>query len=116
MLRFIWIPYRKTFHHRSFWTHSMIISDIIRIGYLCVLYLIAVYGVAILWNGFLSVIHATVSFDILFLHHLLTEWISTHTSLFFSFIVGIMLASIAHIVADYTVSNWKKNKRKKQRK
>jgi len=30
-LRFIWIPYRKLFYHRSFWTHTPIIGSLIRI-------------------------------------------------------------------------------------
>lgn len=34
LFRFIWLPYRKIFPHRSFFTHGLIVSDIIRIAYL----------------------------------------------------------------------------------
>lgn len=33
LLRFIWIPYKRMFHHRSFFTHSGPISATIRIVY-----------------------------------------------------------------------------------
>ncbi len=36
MLRVIWLPYRKVFRHRSFWTHSGPISATIRFIYLAV--------------------------------------------------------------------------------
>lgn len=112
-LRFIWIPYRKSFHHRSFWTHGIIISDIIRIGYLCLLYLIVVYGFAILCNGVFSLLPATFGVDSLYVHHAFISWLRTHFSLVISFIIGIIMASTAHIVADHTVSYWKRKKRKK---
>lgn len=34
ILRFIWYPYKKLFHHRSFWTHSGPISATVRFIYL----------------------------------------------------------------------------------
>lgn len=34
ILSFLWIPYKNVFHHRSFWTHSSIISATIRLLYL----------------------------------------------------------------------------------
>lgn len=34
LFRFIWIPYRKVFPHRSLLTHGLIIGDVIRIFYL----------------------------------------------------------------------------------
>lgn len=51
ILRFIWWPYKKLFHHRSFWTHSGPISATIRFVYLAVFlaplfYLIPLYYIA----------------------------------------------------------------------
>ncbi|MEJ1518126.1 DUF2227 family putative metal-binding protein [Bacillus cereus] len=34
IFKFIWIPYQRTFPHRSVFTHGIIIGDIIRIAYL----------------------------------------------------------------------------------
>jgi len=34
VLNVLWIPYRRMFHHRSFWTHSGPISATVRILYL----------------------------------------------------------------------------------
>lgn len=36
LLRILWIPYKKLFHHRSFWTHSGPISATVRFIYLAV--------------------------------------------------------------------------------
>ncbi len=53
-LRFIWWPYKKMFHHRSFWTHSGPISATVRFLYLSFWLLPALYFfnppmVIILW-------------------------------------------------------------------
>lgn len=50
VLNWIWIPYKKIFHHRSFWTHSSVISASIRLLYLLLvlsplLFFISVYDV-----------------------------------------------------------------------
>lgn len=37
-LRFIWIPYRKMFNHRSFLTHGFMIGTIIRLLYISVVF------------------------------------------------------------------------------
>lgn len=33
LFKYIWLPYRKLFNHRSIWTHGIIIGTIVRIIY-----------------------------------------------------------------------------------
>lgn len=40
LLKFIWIPYQNMFHHRSIFTHGLIIGTIVRIIYLSAIPLI----------------------------------------------------------------------------
>jgi uncharacterized metal-binding protein len=42
-LKFIWIPYQKMFHHRSIFTHGLVIGTVIRIIYLAIIPLIILY-------------------------------------------------------------------------
>ncbi len=37
LLKMIWIPYQMMFHHRSIFTHGLIIGTVVRIVYLCLI-------------------------------------------------------------------------------
>lgn len=73
MLYFIWIPYKKVFHHRSFWTHSGPISAAVRFLYLL---------------GWLAPI-------LYFLHPPMLFYVFLY--------VAMALADIVHTTADYIV-------------
>lgn len=55
VFRFLWLPYRKIFRHRSRWSHGIIFGTLIRILYfamvLALLVLAGVYLRAMLTNG-----------------------------------------------------------------
>lgn len=55
VFRFLWLPYRKLFRHRSRWSHGIIFGTLIRILYftmvLALLVLAGVYLRAMLTNG-----------------------------------------------------------------
>ncbi|HEX8922469.1 MAG TPA: metal-binding protein [Pyrinomonadaceae bacterium] len=57
VFRFLWLPYRKIFRHRSRWSHGIIFGTLIRILYfalvLALLILAGVYLRAMLVNGLL---------------------------------------------------------------
>jgi len=103
-LRFIWIPYQKTFAHRSIWTHGIIIGDIIRIVYISLLIFIPY-----------SLLIVALNFDnqqiFNSLHHILTK----HASYFWMFGIGLCFASFLHIVADHIGSAVKKRKKQKNK-
>jgi uncharacterized metal-binding protein len=63
-LRWIWLPYRKTLHHRSLWSHGFIVGTTLRVVYL-MLWIGILSGVGFwLWQLFQSVSSAqTLALD-----------------------------------------------------
>jgi uncharacterized metal-binding protein len=103
-LRFIWIPYQKVFHHRSIFTHGIIIGDIIRVLYLYFsLYFLYYIAFSILQLETFSIEEAIMLF----------HPISTYFTPLF---VGLCLSSIAHIIVDHASSGYKRTKKKFKRK
>lgn len=103
VLRFIWIPYRKMFYHRSFWTHGIIIGDLIRFTYISFVYCLFVFSFSILF-----------SFDFTLFLKTNINFFLQHISYVFFFFAGVCSASIAHILADHSVSYIKSKKRRKK--
>jgi uncharacterized metal-binding protein len=104
-IRFIWHLYQKTFSHRSFWTHGIIIGDIIRILYL-------IFIISIL----LTPIFIFFDVDVLKLYNTFITNYDFFSPFIISFVSGIFLASLLHIVSDKLVSYIKKIKYKKLKK
>lgn len=102
-LRFIWIPYQKTFSHRSFWTHGILIGDVIRILYVLILLFVP-------YSIFLA-LGSLKSQDI---NQHFIQFFFTYIEQFTGLFVGVTLASLVHIVADHSVSYAKKKRKKKK--
>lgn len=55
IFRFLWLPYRVVFRHRSRWSHGILFGTLIRVlyftGVLCILLLCGIYLRAMLVNG-----------------------------------------------------------------
>lgn len=113
MFRFIWIPYQKFFSHRSFWTHSYLIGDIIRIIYLfCYLSILLLIGsfVFFLFNQNFNLIDFFLdNFQKLFFYF------EKFNFYFFCFFIGIVISSSLHIFSDH-VSTFRKNIRRRYKK
>lgn len=78
LFKMIWIPYQLMFHHRSVFTHGLIIGTAIRLAYLAVIPVIilaAKHNLGILTN---------ISTDI---------WLPA--------LIGLELGAASHTVADY---------------
>ena len=102
-LRFLWQPYQRLFHHRSFWTHGLIISDIIRMGYV-LLWLMMPYAlVYVVANPAWQQMHA-----------FLTGVEQSHRAAYHCFLLGIVMASTVHIIADKYYVHFKKNTHKRK--
>lgn len=102
-LRFIWIPYQRAFSHRSFWTHSFLISDIIRVAYL-LLVIFVPYSIFItLGNHDSKVFNET-----------LVMFVGQHTYYPTSFLIGLTCSSSLHSAADYLNTYFKKKKAKRK--
>lgn len=105
LLRFIWIPYQKIFKHRSFWTHGILIGDVVRFLYFSI-FIYIFYSVSI---TFLKIDPNVAETNII-------VFIKTYKFYFLSFFIGNVLASFAHIIADKTVSGFKRKSNYKNRK
>lgn len=86
ILHFIWHPYMRMFHHRSFFTHSGPISATIRLAYLCILLspLLLVVPIRVpipLFDLFICYMACCVSDSL----HTLLDFISYATKVPFSF-------------------------------
>lgn len=96
VLKFLWIPYRKLFKHRSIFTHGIIIGDILRIIYLFLIFLFPSYLIiCLIFKIDLSMNHFSVfkNIDFIFI------------------CIGIILSSSVHTITDVLYSSYKKNKK-----
>ena len=84
LLRKIWKPYQRHFHHRSIYTHGILIGTLIRLLYIL---LIPVILMAIISPEY---IHLLYSFNAIILY------------------IGLELGSAIHTISDYTYSFVKK--------
>lgn len=98
LFRFIWIPYRKMFSHRSSWTHGIFLGTVFRIIYLATWIFIPLLGLAL----YLDVSVQPFGEKLL---SSFTAFPITYITVF----IGLLLGSASHTIADKVVSYWKKN-------
>ncbi|MEM9275121.1 MAG: metal-binding protein [Cyanobacteria bacterium P01_F01_bin.143] len=108
ILRWIWLPYRRLFRHRSLFSHGFLIGTLIRVVYLVVMvFAIAIFLVAIAqllvgfpwnWQKF-----------ILKVIDLLTNKYSTEAIVLW---LGLELGAMSHSVSDWISSAIKKQRKK----
>lgn len=104
-LRFIWLPYQKMFSHRSIWTHGVIIGDIVRVIYFLIILFIP-YAILIV----------SFNFNSNQINRNIYEFMLLHYEYFLCLFLGIVFASLLHIISDLLVSNAKKRKKKRSKK
>ncbi|BAU12004.1 hypothetical protein LEP3755_25290 [Leptolyngbya sp. NIES-3755] len=121
ILRWIWLPYRRSMRHRSIFSHGAIIGTIGRILYLGVwIALFAIIGIFIsaIAQQFLGVtaqwqtvaqsaIAATIQFSIVLIQKASIECLAL--------IIGLELGAMSHSLSDWigsTIKRW--NKRRKR--
>jgi uncharacterized metal-binding protein len=89
-LRWLWLPYRRVFNHRSFWTHGPVVGTLVRI-----LYVGAWVGLGfLLWWGLHRVLPVPAP-----------PWIQAQQSLVVTpallwCVLGLELGSLSHSLAD----------------
>ncbi|HDR7514082.1 metal-binding protein [Bacillus mobilis] len=97
-LRIFWYPYKKVMPHRSFFTHTIILGDVIRIAYMLIVF-----------SPFLFLLNV-IAFD-----GNLIEIAKKHEVEIVTFVMGIVVASTLHIIADKVNTRRKKMMRKKKK-
>jgi len=108
ILRWIWLPYRKLFRHRSLFSHGLIIGTLIRLIYLfLMIFVIAIFLVAIAqllfgfpWNWQKLFLNAIDS--------LINEYAPEALSLW----LGLELGAMSHSLSDWIGSAAKKQRKK----
>lgn len=82
LLKFIWIPYQKIFHHRSIYTHGLFIGTIVRLLYISIIPIIILY----------------------FRHDLyIVKTINLHMAILV--FIGLEIGNALHTIADYTIKS-----------
>ena len=112
MFRSIWLPYRKMFRHRSFFSHGIIIGTCIRVLYLfSILALVAIFIIAIAqlfwgfeWNW--------QQFTIERFKILTTKYLIETIAVF----LGLELGAMSHSLSDLMSSRHKYRQKQKRRK
>lgn len=98
ILRIFWYPYQVVMPHRSPLTHTIIIGDLIRLLYMLIVF-----------SPFLYILNITV------LEGRLLEITKEHEVELITFVMGVIVASTLHIVADHVNTRRKKKKRRRRR-
>ncbi len=95
VLRWIWLPYRRCFKHRSWWTHGPIVGTLVRLIYVA---LWGILGSGIIGLGvyYLDLTLPTINAN--FLNPVYLIWA----------LVGLELGSLSHSLSDVTSSGWKR--------
>jgi uncharacterized metal-binding protein len=81
LLKMFWIPYQLMFHHRSVFTHGLIIGTAIRVAYIAIIPLAILY-----FKGSLEIIR-NIDLHILILS-----------------LIGLEAGAAVHTIADFTIS------------
>ncbi len=108
-LRWIWLPYRQLFKHRSIWSHGPIIGTVVRVIYLG------------LWGGVLCLMVAGLGVWIRLWHWQPQIWWSQlqlgvrhYADVLLLIGIGLELGSINHTLSDWILSAWKRWRRSAQ--
>jgi len=101
--RWLWIPYQKSLHHRSFLSHGLVIGTVVRVIYL--LFWVAALGLLI---GAIAVQFSTVSWGWTDLGQWLWTMVKQHPWSGVALFVGLELGSISHILGDQIGSSYKR--------
>ncbi|WP_299757654.1 metal-binding protein [uncultured Chloroflexus sp.] len=100
----VWRPYMWLIPHRAFWSHSLVISPLLRLGYFAAV----VYGLLLIVVWLLGQLGLTT----LAYHRELAAWVqelvTAHPTEAWAFIIGFCTGSAAHTIADWLVTkgNW----------
>ncbi|WP_068818453.1 metal-binding protein [Phormidesmis priestleyi] len=117
-LRWIWLPYRKSMRHRSFFSHGLMIGTIVRILYLIVW--VAIGGsILILSGAIVQQLLGTIDhWQILAQQRfetsigMIRQSLQQHSGEWIAGTIGLELGSLSHSISDWLVSAYKKKMKK----
>ncbi|MGV2830198.1 metal-binding protein [Myxosarcina sp. GI1(2024)] len=111
VIRFIWLPYRQLFRHRSLFSHGLVLGTFIRIVYLLLIvgfaaiFIVAIsqliWGFEWNWQQFVLNIFTIIK----------TKYFSETAAIF----AGLELGAINHSLSDWLGSSYKRHHKNKQK-
>lgn len=122
ILRWIWLPYRKSMRHRSFLSHGPIVGTLVRLVYLAS-WAIAALGLMIIisaivyqitgesdaWRQFVQQYGAAIKTGLKSsFYDRWVEWVALF--------IGLELGALSHISSDWIGSRWKRLSKQKSSK
>lgn len=107
-LRFIWLPYQKCLHHRSIFSHGLILGTMLRLIYLFT------------WIGFIAVFVVAIAQVIWdfdwnwhdYVNEIVKLIVDRYHQEAIAMFIGLELGSISHSLSDWTFSLYKRNRKK----
>lgn len=128
-LRFIWLPYRKIFNHRSRFTHGAILGTFVRIIYLLTFlvlllaiilffYLIILYFMSKQNSSFFTPLFSQIKNSFSIFKEVFFNIVKKYPKYIFSVLVGLVLGALSHDLTDSIdseIKSFRKKKKKKKR-
>lgn len=114
-LRWIWLPYRRSMRHRSFFSHGPVVGTVVRVLYL--LLWLGLVGIAIACiSAIASQLMGIIEHWHIFAHHLiessimfLGQLIQNYPSECLTLGIGLELGALSHSFSDWAVSTYKRH-------
>ena len=107
----IWRPYRKSLRHRSWLSHGFLTGTIVRLLYLFVWILLGILFVLEISNGSGRTSVTWQEFGETIGRVFVSQW-----RVWAAIAIGIELGAMSHSVSDWTLSAWKREQRRSQKK
>ncbi|MFT0796017.1 metal-binding protein [Synechococcus sp. H70.1] len=108
-LRWIWLPYRRWLHHRSFWSHGPLVGTALRLLYLG-LWVTGV-GLPAAWLGSRL---GWWQWQPGIWRESLWHWLQAHAATLFWVGLGLELGAVNHSLSDCLVSRWRRWRKRRQ--
>ncbi|MBW4520751.1 MAG: DUF2227 family putative metal-binding protein [Scytolyngbya sp. HA4215-MV1] len=115
-LRWIWIPYRRSMRHRSFFSHGPLIGTVLRLGYLAVW--LSLFGLLVLVSGTIAgqalgkIDHWQTLVGIILNDTITTlrQGLEHYPKELLMLCLGLELGALSHSLSDMLVSRYKRVK------
>ncbi len=97
----IWRPYMWAVPHRHFWSHSLIVAPLLRLGY----FYLVVSGLLFLWVWLLAQLGVVVPNYHVQLYERMRDTLTAHPQTTITVLVGFCTGGAAHSIADWLVTS-----------
>lgn len=122
LLRWVWLPYRRSMSHRSVLSHGVIVGTVLRVAYVATLVMLVGIAIYFLWSIWQQLLGNVPYWQAMF-----QPWITDHIQglsrslrqdlhLWLAGFIGLELGSISHSMSDTVWSSIKRYRRQQEKK